>query len=366
MKPQHSTVKLLETMMAFRPVSDDVASVNRLTSFLADYLAGHGVWTRVERVGARRALYAAARKTRKPRILAVTHLDVVPAEPALFTLRRRGDWLMGRGVGDCLGNAAVLAQALIRTVGQADAGVIFSTDEEIGGATTNALAKRGYQGKAVLVLDSEGLMPHLVVAQKGMLTLRLIAQGRACHGSTPWAGINAIDRLLEGYQKVRPLFPPVRADDAWRPTLSANVIRGGTANNRVPDRAELVLDIRWTEAVRPAELLRRIRAKSGLKVEVLAQCPVVTTDPASPVVRDFQLALQHAFGRTPNIRRLNGATDARHFARHGVPIIITSIPYEGPHASCERASARGLLRFEELLAGFFSAPDRQASRNTRS
>ncbi len=357
MNPKLSTVNLLKKMMAFKPVSDDLPAVNNLTAFLDDYLKSHGVWTRVERVGKRNALYAATRRTRSPRILAVTHLDVVPAEPNLFTMRRNGDWLFGRGVGDCLGNAAVLAQTLIRLNGQANTGGIFSTDEEIGGNTTAAFVQRGYTGGAILVLDSSGLKPHLMVAQKGILALRLSAKGKACHSSTPWAGSNAIDKLIEGYIKARALIPPVRPNDTWHTTISANVIRGGAVHNRVPDEAELILDIRWTEAVNPSELVRRIKKASGLKVEIIAKCPALTTNPEQPIVRKFSHAMHKAFGRAPIIGRLNGATDARHFATMKTPTIITSIPYEGPHASNERASARGIERFETFLRDFLSSPD---------
>ena len=356
MKPKLSTVKLLETMIAFKPVTDDIAAVNRLTIFLADYLAGHGIWTRMERIGKRNALYAATRRTRSPKIMALAHLDVVPAEPALFTLRKRGDWLIGRGAGDCLGNSAVLAQTLIRLAGKAEIGAIFSTDEETKSATTSTMVKRGYKTNALLVLDSGGLTPHLVIAQKARLALRLVAHGKAAHGSTPWAGRNAIDRLIDGYSKVRNIFPQATAKNAWLPTLSANIINAGIANNCVPDKAELILDIRLTDTDKPADIIRKIRSLSGLKTEIMEQAPLVTTDPQSPLAKSFIAALQRAFGKKPILRRLNGATEAHYFTKLNIPILITSIPYTGPHSSKEQASAKGMVQFEQFLADFLSNP----------
>lgn len=353
MTPKLSTIKLLSQMMAFRPVSKDIEAVNNLAAFLQKYLDGHGIRTCLERIGSRRALYAATRRTANPHLLAVAHLDVVPAEKTLFTLRKKGDWLLGRGVGDCLGHAAVLAQSMIRAAGLADIGAIFSTDEEIGGATTAAMAQRGYKGKTILVLDAGGMKPHLVVAQKGLLTLRLCAKGKACHSAMPWEGINAIDKLLDGYAKIRFLFPNSNKNDQWHSTMSLNVIQGGTVDNRVPDHAEMLLNIRLTEAVKPNDLLRRIKTLSGLKVEVMAQSPFLSTDPRSPMVDFFKIVMKNAFGREPIILRMNGATDARHFINSGAPIIITGLPYENPHASNERASARGIKKFEDFLADCF-------------
>lgn len=345
-----TTVQLLKRLIAFRPVSAEVANVNRAIAFLQQYLSRAGVYTRRETHAGRHILYAATRRGRTPALLFNPHVDVVPAEEALFRPREKNGWLWGRGAGDCLGNCAVMAQALIRSRGQGDVGALFTADEEIGGQTAAAMLDRGYRGRMICILDSFGTPGEIAMAHKGILTLKLTAHGKACHGSMPWKGVNPIDRLIAGYLRVKPLFPPITPGDEWHTSLSANVIRAGNVFNRVPDTAEMILDIRYTDAVKPRALVKRIRAVSGLDVAVEAQCPIVKGDERAPVVREFSARLGRALRCPTRLVRLNGATDARHFARLKVPLVMIGIPYIGAHASDERADIKGMLVFEDFLA----------------
>ncbi|NLE65889.1 MAG: M20 family metallopeptidase [Lentisphaerae bacterium] len=353
MKRSISSADLAMKMMAFRPASPDVAAVNKLVEFARGYLAGHGVFTRVERLKGRKVLWAATGPGRVQPLVFNAHLDVVPQDEASARIGVRGGWLYGRGSGDCLGNAAVLCNLLIACRGNARVGALFSTDEEIGGHTTALMLERGYAGSFIVVLDAGGLKPHLVIAQKGILTLRLSARGRSGHGSAPWKCDNALDRLIDGYLKIRTLFPPVRDGDTWHTTCAATQCDAGThVYNRIPDRADMVLNIRWTDADTPGDIIRRIKAVSGLAVERIELSPMVGTDPDAAAIRMLRLHMARALRRPVSLIRMNGATDARHFAKLRVPVVATSIPYEGAHASIERASLSGMARYERILTDF--------------
>ena len=353
MKQNISSADLAAKMMAFRPASANAAAVNRLTGFVRGYLAGHGVLTRVENLKGRKVLWAATAPGRTQPLVFNAHLDVVPHDEGSAKIEVRGGWLYGRGAGDCLGNAAVLCNLLIACGRNARVGAVFSTDEEIGGDTTAFMVERGYGGGFIVVLDAGGLKPHLVVAQKGILTLRLAARGRAGHGSTPWKCVNALDRLIDGYLKIRPLFPPARSGDEWHTTCAATQCNAGTnVFNRIPDRAEMVLNIRWTDADTPGGIMRRIRAVSGLAVERIELSPMVATDPDAGAIKALRSHMARALRRPVALVRMNGATDARHFSKLRVPVVATSIPYEGAHASIERASLSGMARYEKMLTEF--------------
>ncbi|MFC1461640.1 M20 family metallopeptidase [Verrucomicrobiota bacterium] len=343
----NATVKLVKQLMAFRPVSADQPNVNACVEFLRDYLARHKVYTRIEKLKRRAILYAATRRIKAPSILFNAHLDVVPADEKNFRFRERSGWIWGRGSGDCLGNCAVLAQVLIQCRGQADAGAIFSTDEEIGGHTTRVMVDKGFRGKVVIIMDGGGY--RMGVAQKGILTLKLTASGKACHGSAPWLGKNALDRLIGGYLKVKKIFPPVKKGDEWHTTCSANVMSAGTVFNRVPDRAELILDIRHTGNTSARKLVRKIRTVSGLKAEVLAQCPVVHCDERSVILRELRKFMETSLKHRIDTVRMNGATDARHFTVLNVPIVMIGIPGKNAHADNERANIKGMLAYQAML-----------------
>jgi len=345
------TKTLLARMMAFRPVSAEVGRVNALVEFLDAYLREAGVHTVVEDQDGRRILYAAARPARSVSVLLNAHLDVVPADDEMFELKEESGLLLGRGTHDCLGNSAVLAQALIRLNGRADVGVVFSTDEEIGGSTTRAMVEHGYGAtRLVLVVDGSGY--SLITAQKGVLVVKLTAQGRAAHSAEPWKGDNAIDRLVDGYQRVRALFPAVAPPDEWRSTMAATIVNAGTVHNKIPETAEMTLNIRYTESTTVNALLEQIRRASGLEAEPDMACLPVFCEQDDPELQALIRHMRDALGRDITIKRSNGATDARHFVGMGLPIGIIGIPGRDVHGANEAADAEGLKLYEDMLVEF--------------
>jgi succinyl-diaminopimelate desuccinylase len=348
-----STVELIRRLAATRPVTADVASVGRAVSLLAEHLAGQGVFVRRETLAdGRPVLYAATvPEAAPPPILLNAHLDVVPAEEATYEIREENGWLRGRGTHDCLGNAALAANLLVALNGRVRCGVLFSTDEETGGASTRAMVERGIRGtELIIVLDGPGYA--IAVAQKGILTVRLVAHGAACHAAEPWKGDNAIDRLVDGYTRLRGLFTKARKGDEWHDTLAATIIQAGSVRNRVPERAEMVVNIRFTREGDDARIVRLLEAESGLSAEPAVDCQPLVCDPAVPALRDLARFMEERLGRTIEIQRMNGATDARHFAPLGVPVAMIGVPGEGAHAAGERLDLAALAAYERMLAAF--------------
>lgn len=342
--------QLLKKLMAFRAVSADVKAVNRAVDFSRAYLKERGLRTCIEKLDGRKILYASTTSGKKSGVLFNAHLDVVPASADVFRIRERAGWIYGRGAGDCLGNCAVTMNIVSRLVGKADAGLILSTDEESGGLTTRHMVDLDYIGDRIIIMDGGGY--RIVVAQKGVFSLKLSAKGKSCHGSTPWRGENAIDRLIDGYQKIRRFYSRAKKDNEWHTTMSANIIHAGTVFNRVPDEAEMVLDIRHTEKDTPAQIARRIRTTSGLKVQCLRKQPIVFCDAKHPDITTLQTLMQKRLRRKINIVRMNGATDARHFVKLKIPIIIMGVPGKGAHSDGEGVSIKGLKRYEDMLTEY--------------
>lgn len=357
-----STRDLLARLVACRPVSADIPQVNAAARLLEIYLREAGLHTVSEEMpDGRRAVWAATVPGKRVTVLLNAHLDVVPAEdPRQFELREHAGWLTGRGSDDCLGNCALLANALIRLRGQAvSAGAIFSADEEIGGRSTLAMVERGYAaGKVVLVFDGKGYT--LVHAQKGIMTLKLIARGRAGHAAEPWLSDNAIDRLLAGYQKVLPLFPPVAPPDEWRNTLAATLLHSGTVTNRIPDMAEMTLNIRFIADAEADRLRQAIHEASGLEVEGTVECWPLSFAKNDPVLQHLHQSMETGLEHAIEIRHLNGATDARHFRSLRVPIAILGLPGHGGHGPHEAIEAAGLVAYERWLHDYLALEARTA------
>ena len=352
-----STRDLLVRLMACRPVTSEVARVNAAVACVAEFLREAGVAVEWFSLDGRDILYASTRPGRVPEILVNAHLDVVPADEALFVAREEDGWLLGRGTYDCLGNCAMLASLLARLAGRADFGGLFSTDEEIGGATTRHAAEQGVGARRIaLILDGRGYA--VTIAQKGILGVRLVAHGTAFHSSEPWRGVNAIDRLINGYLKLRPLFPPVTPPDEWHDTMAATLMQAGTVHNRVPDIAEMTLNLRLTGDVSQEEMLERLRRESGLDVEVAMASPPVFCNGGHPEVRGLMTFMRDRLGHEIEVRRTNGATDARHFLHLGIPIAILGVPGRGMHADGEAVDLAALAAYEAMLEDYLTGAGR--------
>ncbi len=346
------TKELLAQMMSFKPVSAEPDSINLLVDFIAHYSQKSKLHVAIEELDQRKILFVSTRNTKAPAVLMNAHLDVLPAPEAMFTLQEDDGYWVGRGTNDCLGNCAVIIQALLKVGAKADVGVLFSTDEEIGGRTAAHMVELGYGAKKIVLVMDGGAFA-LGTAQKGILALRLRAKGKAGHSSRPWESINAIDILFKVYQDIKSMFPEVKQEDQWHNTMSLNVIRAGDIFNRIPDTAEMVLDIRYTEKPDPAKMLAEIRRIPNLTVEIVTESPLMFSNPEDPALQKFHSFMESALGQTVVWQRLNGATDARHFQKLNLPIGIIGLPGSGAHSADERLQASGVPLYQQMLEQYF-------------
>ena len=173
-------VEFLDKLIRIPSISSDVAQVNVAMDVMRDYLEAHGVACVMETTEGRNVLYASTRPGKEQDYLLNAHLDVVPAEPALFIPRIEDGKMYGRGTDDCKGCALAIAQILCELNGKASVGAIFTADEEIGGLSTKYMVEQGYRArKLVMVLDTSAYA--ITTAEKGVLDLILRASGKAAH-----------------------------------------------------------------------------------------------------------------------------------------------------------------------------------------
>ncbi len=200
-------------------------------------------------------------------LLLATHLDVVPESadhpyPPFLAVEKDG-MVFGRGSVDAKASAATMTEAVIQLAKtgfkphQGKVVVALTACEEVGG-TYNGLERLRSASSmpdptAALIGEPTNLRPCL--AQKGLLILHLIAHGRTAHSARAHLGDNALYHAARdlltiesfAFEKSDPLLGP--------PTMTASVIRGGSAHNVVPDRCEITVDIRSTPAYTHEEIV---------------------------------------------------------------------------------------------------------------
>jgi succinyl-diaminopimelate desuccinylase len=265
---------------------------------------------------------------RKPLVLLAAHLDVVAALPEQFEPRIEEGNLVARGASDMKFAVPLFLRALEELPATLRDRVLiaFTFDEETGGmaGTRHLLDEHGLRPTTCFLPDG-GDNHELEADEKGVMQFRLRTTGRAAHGSRPWLGENALDKLLVIYGDLRREFPVVDGPGLWGPTLNLGKIAGGNAANQVPDAAEALLDVRFTERSSLDETLARVRSIVAGRgdLEPVVAGDVFHLDLASPSARWVQDAATAALGRELPIYRSEGASDARFFSRHQIPVVIT-------------------------------------------
>ena len=197
------------------------------------------------------------------------------------------------------GCVAALLEAALRLRQAAASGaalgpvwVALSAMEETGGEGLNTVLPLLPPLGAALVGEPTGCRP--VLAQKGLLVLRVLAAGVAGHAAhaerdgarnavhaaardVAWlAALGADDRGLLG-----PPHPLLGST-----TLQVTRIEGGHARNAVPDRCEFWVDVRTNPGVDPEALAAGLRAGLASELTVHSRrLGAVETQAAEPVAR---------------------------------------------------------------------------------
>jgi len=183
--------------------------------------------------------------------------------------------------------------------------------------------------------------------------VRLLARGRAGHSSQPWDYDNAIDKLIDGYLRIRQAWPAVTKDDNWHNTMAACIIQGGHANNQIPDVAEMTINFRFVADADYDAILAMVRDLSGLEV-VPGRCSMpLYSDEKSPALQSLLAVMQRAFPeRKVGLSKMCGATDARHLKGMGVPVGVIGVRGGGAHSVGEFVDLANLEQYVTLLVEY--------------
>ena len=345
----------LKQLIEIPSETHDVAQCNRASAVMREYLEAHGILCTTERLGDREFVCAATTPGKVHDYLFNAHLDVVPAPAALYTPRIEGDKMFARGTKDCKGPAVAIAQTLCALAGKADVGAVFTTDEETGGATSAEAVRLGYNARKLIgIIDSSAF--EITVAQKGILDLRLVGRGKSAHSSGHWNGVNAIDNLLDGYARLRTAWPKNRPDadgDIWFDTYCATIVSGGTAHNKVPDEASLLVNIRYTVPGDEDRIERFVRETTGLDVVRQSNCLPFVCDEKTPIFARLAETMRRVWpDKDVGYTRMTGATDARHFACSKAPIAVLGVEGGDCHTDVEWAGIAGIGQMAQVLCDF--------------
>lgn len=188
-----------------------------------------------------------------PDVVFSTHYDCVPP---FFPSRLDHGRLYGRGACDAKGIlAAQLAAAeRLRAAGERRVGLLFVVGEERG--SDGAVIANTTPGGSRFLINGEPTDNRLGTGTRGVLRLRLRAEGRAAHSATPEHGVSAIDKLIDALVALRSIPLPLDPD-LGSTYYSVGLIEGGIAPNVISPHASAEVLFR---TVGPAEdILRAVQ-----------------------------------------------------------------------------------------------------------
>jgi succinyl-diaminopimelate desuccinylase len=287
------------------------------------------------------------------------HLDVVPGRPEQFQPQVEGDRLIGRGAYDMKGGLAAMMCALKDVAGQDRVRVRLvvvpdEESEEIDERSTDAVVARGLGGDFAITGEPTDL--HIGIQAKGVLVMRIVVHGRAAHSSTPWLGDNAVLKAVDVFRAIESLpFTRESSEMFDRPSINLGRIEGGDALNKVPDRCEMAVDVRYLPGQDPGDILAQVRAISGIDVKRTFIHPPVTVARHNAFVEGLRQAVSRAIsGEVVSVGR-DGASDAASFIEAGIPAVEFGPAGAGHHGPDEWVSLSSLADYRRALADFVRA-----------
>lgn len=291
-----------------------------------------------------------------PVILLHGHLDVVGAEEKLFRPRKKNSRIYGRGTADMKAGVACCIKVMHELEAREDrpdVALLLTTDEELGGFNgTGHVVEQGLAPDFVVSAepDDSGSFPSIVVEQKGVLQLKILASGRSAHGSKPGKGENAAEKLMQKYFRIKELF----SEGEFATTVNLGKFRSGQEVNKVPEEAEMHLDIRYTDEYSKEEVLEDIQRIEDLEVEVTAEAPMMQVDEENSYVRKLSESIDQ-IGEVPELRRENFASDMRFFTSKGIPAVCFGPEGYNLHGEDEYVEVEGLSVYCEILKNFLES-----------
>ena len=314
-----------------------------------------------------------------PTIALNAHGDVVPPGTG-WTRDPYGaevvdGWMVGRGAAVSKSDIATYAFAIlaVEKSGAALNGTVelhVTYDEEAGGE----IGPRYILGQGLSKPDlaiGAGFSYAVVSAHNGCLHLEVAVLGRSAHAARPFTGVDA----LEAANGILTALYGWRGGLAARtsaipgigsPQMTVGLISGGINTNVVPDRVTFRLDRRMVPEENPAEAEAELRAVIAAAAKGRPEAKVTVNrillaEPLTPTPAGAKLAetlCRHAsrvMGEKVAAWGVPLYTDARHYAKAGVPIVLygagpRTIEEANAHRADERLPLADLHKATEVIA----------------
>jgi glutamate carboxypeptidase len=356
-------LSLLRELVTLESPSSDKAAVDACSAYVATRLRGLGAEVKmIPQPAAGDHLTALwPGNDQSSQFLTLCHLDTVWPKGTLgaMPLREEDGRLFGPGVYDMKAGTAILLTVLtvLKDAGLAPrhpVRMLFTSDEEVGSVTSRELIEAEARRSCLAIVLEPALADgQLKTSRKGVGEFTIVAHGRAAHaGGDHQKGVNAIEELAYHIPALQKLTDYERGT-----TVNVGTIKGGSASNVVPERAEMEVDFRIAQM---AEIDRVTAAVCGLRpilpgarLEISGGLNRPPMEHNATMVRSFEQARQLAatIGLQLEEGQTGGGSDGNFTAALGVPTLDgMGAVGDGAHAAHEHIIIDSLAERAALLA----------------
>lgn len=360
-------IKVIEDLIKFRTETGNAQEIEKCLAYVEKLFSGSGAKVEVCRFeNASPVLFIRNYDADEFDVACLGHLDVVPADDEMFKPYIKDGKMFGRGTLDMKSFAAVAFNSMFYVLQEKlpiKFAVILSTDEEKGSKSTHAFMDAHPKLKAKIVLDNDvgGDIRKLVTKCKNPVFVKIMAEGKEAHGSTPWEGIDANEKLMMAWQKIRKLYPYFSKEmpepkNKWIDTVHFAKIEGGDVANVISNHAEALLDFRLTENSSVDNLRRNLDKcmVDGVTYKIASESTPVVMDEKNPYILDYKKFAEEILGQKIEFEHIGGATDSRSFAIRGSIVIMHSGTGDGMHAKGEFVEIDSVQQIADIQTRFLS------------
>jgi len=293
------------------------------------------------------------------------HMDTVKVDNMKidpFSPKIEEGKMFGRGACDDKGSLAsmLLAMKLLkkeRVSLKGDVYLAAVVDEEHKYRGVVHLLNQGFKFDAGIVGEPTNL--DILIAHRGCLRWKITTKGVAAHSSEPEKGKNAIYFMSDVIEAIKKKLIPLCKEKSHplvgSPSLSVNIIQGGTQINIVPDRCFIEIDRRMIPGENDEDILREVDKlldelkRKDTSLEVEREAPFLTSPPmqiseSEEVVRALFKCVKNITETEHKIRGGRFDSDAGKFVARGIPT-----PVFGPGDIAQAHSENEWVKISEVV-----------------
>ena len=345
-------INLAKKLIVPKTVSDQ-KEFDKCFKVIEEFFSSPKFYVKKFTFNGKRSMLVSNQETKKPKIMFYGHIDVVSAPDKMFKPRVKSGKLCGRGASDMKGVLAaemVLLKELVLNGFSESIALLVVSDEEVGGfdGAKMIIEKEKYRPGVVIIPDG-GDGWKIVNEEKGVYWLEITARGKTAHGSRPWLGDNAGEKLMKKYFEILKAFKLAKNEQDVLPTINLGKMQGGLNLNQVMGEAKICLDIRYPSSFTEKKIRDKIKNILGAEFEIRGlETALPAKNPNNKYSKILQNILAEQIKKQPEQIISCGASDARFFRYKKIPALVFKPVCGDQHGDGEWMSVESLEGFYEV------------------